>query len=95
MYYDVMATTLLHPARGTPIIASMAKKRKGGSHKTPRQPVQIPVPWIQLARQLAAKDRRPMVWKLITLIGEAAKNEGVANLPKYPWEEDTDLLPKK
>jgi len=36
-----------------------------------------------------------MVWKLIALIGEAAKNEGVANLPKYPWEEDTDLLPKK
>jgi hypothetical protein len=94
MYYDVMATTLLHPARGTPIIASIAKKRKGGSHKTPRQPVQIPVPWIQLARQLATKHKQPMVWRLITLIGEDATREGITNLPKYPWEEDDPPIKK-
>lgn len=71
--------------------ALMAKKRKGGVHKTPRQAVQIPVPWVGVARKIAIKRQQPMMWYLVALLGEAAKKEGITDLPKFPWDEELTI----
>lgn len=69
-------------------IATMAKqgKRSGGKHKTERKAVQVPVPWLALARKLAAKKKQPTLWFIIALIAEAADKEG-EQCPTPPWEE--------
>lgn len=74
------------------INARMAKKRVGGHHKTPRKAVQIPVTWIALARKLAVKHKQPMMWYIVSLLGEAGIKEGL-ELPKFPWEEETVIEP--
>jgi hypothetical protein len=65
----------------------MAKKRKGGKHKTPRKPVQLPETWIAVARKMAAKNRQPMMWYIVSKIAEDAEKEGVT-LPQFPWDEE-------
>lgn len=65
---------------------SMAK-RKSGLHKTKRTAVFIPTPWSAIARKMAVKKQQPLMWHIVSLIGEAAKQEGL-ELPPYPWEEE-------
>ena len=68
------------------------KKHKGGQHRTPRQPVQIPVTWLKLARELAHKGRPThTVWYLIGLIHEDAKKNGIPpeRIPTFPWDEES------
>jgi len=65
----------------------MNKKPKGGQHKTQRQPVQIPVEWISVARKAALKKQQPLMWYLVSLLGDAAEKEGL-DLPRFPWEEE-------
>jgi hypothetical protein len=68
----------------------MAKKKQSGKHRVPRKPVQIPVPWLQLARLMAAKRRQPTVWYLLGLLAEQATKDG-ETLPSYvPWETSPD-----
>ena len=61
----------------------------GGSRKTPRQPVQIHVTWLKLARKQAAKRKQPTLWYLISLILEDAQKDG-EELPPSPWDEEFD-----
>jgi len=66
----------------------MAKKKtKHGVYKTPRQAVQLPAAWVQVARRLAAKTPTPTTWYLVTLIRDAAIAAGETNLPPLFWEE--------
>lgn len=65
----------------------MLKKPKGGKHTTPRQAVQMPSDWIAVAKQLAAKKQQPVMWYIVSAIGEAAEKAGI-DVPKYPWEEE-------
>lgn len=62
----------------------MAKKT---SHKTPRVAVQIQKPWADLARKLAAKNKQPTTWYLISLLAAAAEAQDV-EIPALPWDED-------
>lgn len=82
-----MHTTDLPRLRTAVTNGLMAKRRAGGAHKTPRQAVQIPVTWIAVARKIAIKRQQPMMWYLVSLLGDAAKKEGI-ELPKFPWDED-------
>lgn len=64
----------------------MPKKKVSGKHKTPRQPMQIPIEWVVVARKAAAKRKQPVMWYLLSLIGEDAIKDDIKP-PKYPWEE--------
>lgn len=66
--------------------ALMAKKRKGGQHKTPRQPIQFPKDWLAIVRQMAERRRQPMLWVLISLVEQGAKADKITPLPPMPWE---------
>lgn len=64
------------------------KKKQSGKNKTPRTAVQIPTPWIELARKIASRRAQPTVWYLIKLIEQDAVKEGMQDeVPTYPWEE--------
>jgi hypothetical protein len=64
--------------------------RKKSEHKTPRVGVQIPKPWADLARKLAAKNRQPMLWLLLDLLAKEAAEQDEEH-PPLPWEEGGDI----
>lgn len=71
-------------------IMGRKKKQTGGKHKTPRLPVQIPVAWINVARNIAARRKMHTVWLLIDLVAAEAESMGVdtlgiETLPPFPW----------
>lgn len=82
--------TSLATLNGRPLkIPSMAKKRTGGQHKTPRKPMQIPVTWLRLARKMAAKRKQPTLWFVLHLIQQAAEQED-EEVPPGPWDDEAD-----
>ncbi len=70
-------------------IKGMGRKRKTDGHATPRQPVQIPVPWVKLTRSLAAKQKQPLLWYLLSLVADAAEAADMEH-PPLPWEESAE-----
>lgn len=69
-------------------IAGMAKKKSSsGEHKTPRVPYQIPQTWSDLARRMAAKQKQPTLWFLLSLIADEAVRQG-EEVPPLPWEQN-------
>jgi hypothetical protein len=61
--------------------------RKKIEHKVPRVPVQVPKPWADLARKLAAKNRQPMLWLILSLLAAEAERQDEER-PELPWEEE-------
>lgn len=70
------------------MISTMGRKKT--EHKTPRVGVQIPKPWADLARKLAAKNRQPMLWLLLELLSKEAERLEEDH-PPLPWEEGGDM----
>ncbi len=69
-------------------MSSMAKYKKvSGKHSTPRQPVQIPVDWLKVARDLAEDRPMPVVWLLVELVKREAEAKGKTDLPPLPWKQ--------
>lgn len=64
--------------------------RKKTEHKTPRVGIQLPKPWADLARKLAAKKQQPMLWLLFSLLAEEAQQQGEES-PPLPWEEGGEV----
>ena len=57
-------------------IVGMAKKRPGGKHVMPRTTIQIPIPWLDLARRQARRKEKPVLWHILSLLAEeAARND--------------------
>ncbi len=69
------------------MISTMTRKKS--EHKTERVAVQMPKPWADLARKLAAKNKQPTLWFLLALVAEEAKKHK-EQCPPLPWEEDLD-----
>jgi hypothetical protein len=65
----------------------MRRKKTSGKHKVARGPVMFPLPWLNLAKKLAAEARRPVQWYLCELLEKAAKEQGLTDIPAGPWEE--------
>lgn len=61
-------------------------RRRGGEHKTPRTPIQMPDPWNDVLLELAALDEKNRLWYLIKLVGEAAEAKGLQH-PEWPWKK--------
>lgn len=76
-----------------PIMVRMEKKKRRGRppekdrHKTPRKPMQLPVPWIDVAKQIARNRPMPAVWLVVRLIADEAARQGITDLPPFPWDE--------
>ena len=68
----------------------MAKKNQGGgkNRKTPRVNVGIPEPWHAVLRKLAAKQKQPVLFLIISLAAEKAEKEGMEDLPPAPWGDE-------
>ena len=75
------ATALGHTMPG------MAKKKKpsGGTHKTPRKPVQLPEDWLTVAQEMASERMTPASWFIVELIRREAEASGRKGLPPVPW----------
>ena len=73
----------------------MAKSSKGGKHKTPRKPVQIPVTWLTRMRATARTKPMPLMWYLVKLYEKDATASGEGDFPQYPWEEDPAAAERK
>lgn len=58
-------------------------------HKVPRIPIQMQKPWADLARKLAAKNKQPMLWLLLSLLADEADKQDMEH-PPLPWEEQPD-----
>lgn len=43
--------------------------------------------WAKLARKLAAKQRQPMLWLLLSLLADEADRQGEDH-PPLPWDTD-------
>lgn len=61
--------------------------RKKSDHKVPRVALQVPKPWADLARKLAAKNKQPMLWLVLSLLADEAAKQG-EDAPPLPWEEE-------
>lgn len=74
---------------GTDTVSLMAerKKKPSGKNVTPRKPVQVPVAWLEVARERARANRQPLLWYLIDLIKKDAEANGRTEFPTEPWEE--------
>lgn len=72
-------------------IGVMGRKKLPASQKTPRVPVQIPKPWCDVARKLAAQKKQPLVWYLMDLLAEKAKEMHI-DTPPLPWEEGDEEI---
>jgi hypothetical protein len=66
---------------------AMAKKATGGKHVTERTTIQIPSPWLKVARTMASERRQPVLWFILGLIAEEAAKSGVAT-PPLPWQKE-------
>jgi hypothetical protein len=65
----------------------MAKHdRKSSVERVPRTTIQIPVPWLRLARKQANKRQKPTIWHILSLLAEVAEEDGDER-PPLPWEE--------
>lgn len=53
--------------------------------KKTRAPLQLLVPFMEVARELARLREKPVSWMLMQLIAEAADAEGIKR-PLLPWE---------
>jgi hypothetical protein len=70
---------------------TMSKKKPSGddSQRSPRTPIQLDKRWADIARKLAAANRQPVAWFLVSLIEEKAKsNLPDESLPPMPWEDE-------
>jgi hypothetical protein len=75
-------------ANPTGTIDRMPKRKKtGGEHTTPRTTIQIPVPWLELARKQANRKQKPTLWHILSLLAAEADATGDPR-PRLPWEED-------
>jgi hypothetical protein len=72
-----------HSQSGCNMATTMAKKKS--EHKVPRVSVPLPKPWADLARKLAAKNKQPMLWLILSLLATEAENQKV-DRPSLPWE---------
>lgn len=70
------------------MLSDTMPKKNSDRHKVPRVPFQIPKPFADLARRLAAKKEQPTTWYVMRLIADAAKEAGIKDVPKFPWEEE-------
>lgn len=65
----------------------MAKKKPtGGKHSTLRVNVGVPEPWHSLLRRIAAANRQPVLYAIITLAKAEAERLGLTDIPTAPWE---------
>lgn len=69
-------------------ISRMAKKKASGKHNAKRINVGFPEPWHAVARRLAAKGKQPVLYLLIAMLEREAKEQGIADLPAPPWDEE-------
>jgi hypothetical protein len=60
------------------------KKSSGGKHQKKRIGVNIPAEWHAVMRQLAAKQKQPVLWYLIDLVMKDAESQDVET-PEPPW----------
>jgi hypothetical protein len=66
------------------MIVGMTKK-KGDRRTTPRRPLMIPLPWLELIKVLARERKQPMLWYVLDLVAEQAAQKGMSH-PPMPWE---------
>lgn len=66
----------------------MAKRpKKSGKNVSPRQGIQFPKAWYEVAQKMALARRQPTTWFLVGLVEEAAKKDNITDLPILPWDE--------
>ena len=63
------------------------KTRAGDRHKSGRKSIMVPERWHALLEKMACDDGRPMMWYLVGLIRDRAKDKGHKAIPPMPWEE--------
>ena len=64
------------------------KKPTGGTHRSPRKPVQFPEDWLDVAKDLASDRPMPVVWLLVELVKREAEAKGKTELPALPWANE-------
>jgi hypothetical protein len=74
-------------------IGRMGKKKPSGSHQAKRVGVNVPAEWHALARKLAADQRQPVLWYLMSLLQAEAAKKGY-EVPSAPWDEQPDASEK-
>lgn len=83
-----MDLTATIPVMGRKPSTDPKKKPTGGKHKNPRTPLQLPTPWLVIARRLARSIPQPTNWYVVGLLEREAKAKGMTDLPPLPWEEE-------
>jgi hypothetical protein len=70
--------------------SNAAKRSTGGEHKVPRVGMQVPKPFMDLARAIAKKNRQPTLWLILDLLAKEAERMDIKR-PPLPWEDGGEL----
>lgn len=70
-------------------LAHMAKQQPSKKPRDDRVNVAVPAPWHSVLRKLAAQQRQPITYALISLLIEAAGKAEIET-PRPPWDEEQE-----
>jgi hypothetical protein len=82
---NMHSTAIPHAAR----IGGMAKRKSdSGRHVKKRVNIGVPAEWHAVIRRLAADRQQPVLYWLISVVAEQAKQQGMTDVPVPPWEAE-------